>query len=264
MKTIRLDGVVGWEITAADVARELEGQKEVKMVINSGGGDILEGFAIYNAMKDSEVHIDVHVDFAASMASVFALAGDSVTMKGSSSIMMIHRPWGVTGGNSEDLRAHADTLDKLEVMLVDIYAEKSGMERAEIEVLLADETYMDAKEALEFGFIDQIESGKSDFAAVAMAGMKAQKRVDFDCGKLVAKIDVMKGSKKPVRDTFSACSSLADVEAVMRQEFNLSRAEATAIVAAVRKTDHGDRDQKVKQQDLLNFLNNFKLGDHHE
>lgn len=256
MKTIRLDGVVGWEILASDIAQQLEGQTEVKLIINSGGGDIIEGFSIYNLLADFAGKITVSVDFAASMASVIAMAGDEIRMKDSSSIMMIHRPWGMSGGNSEDLRKHADNLDKMEGMLLDIYQTKTGLDRENLGQLLADETYLDAKEAKEFGFIDVIEEGKQDFAMVAMAGMKAQKTVDFDCSKLVAKIERMKGDKRPTRDLFTGCETLAKVESVMRQELKLSQSEATAIVAAVKKIDHGDRDQK----EALNTVKNFKFS----
>lgn len=253
MKTFRLDGVVGWEIVAADVARMLEGQSEVKFIINSGGGDIIEGFAIYNAMKAFAGTIHMQIDFAASMASVIAMAGDKITMQSSSSIMMIHRPWGMSGGNSEELRKHADNLDKMEEMLLDLYVEKSGMDRTELSQLLADETYMDAKEALGYGLIDEVESGKQDFAMVAMSGMKASQKVDFDSSKLVAKIESMKASKKPVREMFAGCETLASIESVARQELKLSQSEATAIVAAVRKIDHGDRDQK----EAINAIKTF-------
>ena len=256
MKTIRLDGVVGWDIMANNLAEQMAGEDEVKLIVNSGGGDILEGFAIYNALNDFSGKITAQIDFAASMASVFVMAADVVTMKESSSIMMIHRPWGMSGGNSEELRKHADTLDKMEVMLLDIYVAKSGMDRDELSRLLADETYLDAKEALALGLIDEIESGKQDFAMVAMSGMKAQSKVDFDCSKLVAKIESMKGAKAPVRNLFAACDTLSSVEAVMRQELKISRSEATAIVAAVRKCDHGDRDQ----ENAVNTLKSLKFS----
>ena len=255
MKLYRMDGVVGYDILAADVAAYLDGKTEANILINSGGGDILEGFSIYNLLNDFDGTVTIQVDFAASMGSVIAMAGDKITMKDASSIMMIHRPWGMSGGNSEELRKHADTLDKMEGMLLDIYANRSGMDRDKLSQLLADETYMDAKEALSYGLIDAIDTGKQDFAMVAMSGMKAQSKVDFDCSKLVAKIESMKADKKPVRDMFNGCETLAKVESVMRQELKLSQSEATAIVAAVRKIDHGDRDQEkvVNTLKSLNF-----------
>lgn len=256
MATMRLDGVVGWDILASDVANFLNGKDEVTLIINSGGGDIIEGFSIYNALAAHSGNVNIQIDFAASMASVIAMAGNNVTMKDSSSIMMIHRPWGVAGGNSEDFRKQADNLDKMEDMLLDIYIGKSDMNREELSEMLASETYLDAKEAKSFGLIDSIESGKQDFAMVAMAGMKASSRVDFDSGKLVAKIESMKSNKKPVRDLFAGCETLANIETVMRQELKLSQNEATAIVAAVKKLDHGDRDQK----ETLNVIDNFNFS----
>jgi len=156
MKTIRLDGVVGREILADDVSSQIEGQSEVKLILNSGGGDVLEGFSIFNVLKDFDGKIHIQVDFAASMASLIAMAGDTITMKDNSSIMMIHRPWGVAGGNSEDFRKQADTLDKMETMLLNIYAERSGMNAVKLSGLLEDETYMNAQEAKDFGFFDSI------------------------------------------------------------------------------------------------------------
>ncbi len=256
MKTIRLDGVVGWEITADYLSYQMEGETDIKLVINSGGGDVLEGFSIYNLIKDFAGSITAQVDFAASMASVIAMAADKIIMKDASSIMMIHRPWGVSGGNSEDLRRQADTLDKMEGMLSDIYINRSGIDSGLLSELLEAETYMDAKEALSYGFIDEIESGAQDFAMVAMSGMKAKSKVDFDTSKLVAKIESMKSAKAPVRNLFSACDTLSGVEAVMRQELKISRSEATAIVAAVRKCDHGDLDQK----EVLETIQSFKFS----
>ncbi len=256
MKKFRLDGVVGEDITVSAVSAYLNSVDEAYFVIHSGGGSIPEGFAIYNAIKDYSGFVTIEVDFAASMASVIAMAGDKVTMKDSSSIMMIHRPWGSASGNSEDLRRNADTLDKMEVMLIDLYVGKSKGNRDIITQMVTNETYFDAEEAFNLGLIDEIETGKQNFEMVAMSGMKASKSVDFDTGKLVAKIESMKASKKPVRDTFKGCETLAKVESVMRQEFKLSQSEATAIVAAVRKIDRGDHDQKS----IVNELTNFKFS----
>jgi len=244
LKKFRLDGVIGIDILASDVAKKIDGESALDITVKSGGGDILEGFAIFNMLDEFEGNIDMHIDYAASMMSVIVMAGDKVTMKDSSSILMIHRPWGGKQGNSEDLRSHADTLDKMEVMLTDLYSNKTGMSKDKISALLSDETYMDAREALDLGFIDEVKSGSRDMAMAAMAGMQSVDSVDFDAAKLVAKIESMKGSKSPVRDLFNGCETLAKVESVMRQELKLSQSEATAIVAAVKKLDHGDRDQK--------------------
>lgn len=256
MKTIRLDGVVGWDITASGLAAEIDGDEDVKLILNSGGGDITEGFAIYNMLNDHAGRVEVHIDFAASMMSVIAMAGDSISMKANSSIMMIHRPWGGIAGNSEHLRSHADTLDKMESMLLSIYSEKSTLSSDEISKMLSDETYLNAKEALDIGLIDSIVGGKSDLAAIAVSGIMAKDKVEFDSMKFAAKLNSVKSEKPSTKDAFLESSTLADVERVMRNEFNVSRSEATAIVAAVKKVAHGDREEK---EEVLNVFKNYKF-----
>ena len=109
---IRLDGVVGWDILAADIADKLEGANDVHLILNSSGGSILEGLSIYEMLEAHEGRVTVQVDFAASMASVIAMAGDEIIMNEKTSLMMIHRPWSGTVGDADEMRKTADTLDK--------------------------------------------------------------------------------------------------------------------------------------------------------
>lgn len=256
MKTIRLEGVVGFDILASDIADQLRGESEVKLIVNSGGGDVTEGFSIYNLLNDFQGHLTAQVDFAASMASVFIMAANVITMRENSSIMMIHRPWGVNGGNAEDLRRTADTLDKMETMLMGIYMGRSGIEEAELSAMLAAETWLSAEEAKEIGFIDQIEGGAVDMAMVAMCAMRAQSSVNFDQSKFLAKIDIIQANAKPVsKQLFNSANSLADIEGVVRKEFGLSRSHTTAIVAAVKRVVHGERER----EEVVNMFNSFNL-----
>ncbi len=259
MKTIRLDGVVGLDILAEDVARQMEGQDSVKLILNSGGGDIIEGFSIYNAINDFAGETVAQIDFAGSMMSVIAMAADRRTMKDNSSLMMTHRPWGGIAGNSEDLRAHADNLDKLEAMLVNIYSGVSGMSREDTEDYLSEERYLNAEEAINYGLIDEVETGKSDLSLVAMAGMKAHEKVGFDMSKFCAKMEAMAKNKPPVKELFSQATTLAEVESVARKNLKLSRAETTAIVAAVKNVVHCDNVPSEKL-DLTEMFNNFEIG----
>lgn len=127
----------------------------VTVRINSSGGDVMEGLAIYNALR--EVKPVVYVDgFAASMASAVAMAGAKVFMA-ENALMMIHKPWtNSTGGNANDLREHADLLDKVEQQLVKAYAGKTGLPENQIAEMLSKETWLDAAEALQLGFADEI------------------------------------------------------------------------------------------------------------
>ena len=267
MKTIRLDGIVGLDILASDVSKALVGESKVKLVLNSGGGDILEGFSIYNVIKGFKGYTEAHVDFAGSMMSVIAMAANKRVMKENSSILMTHRPWGGAVGNSEELRSTADTLDKLESMLVNIYSGVSGMSADESKEYLSVEQYLTAQEAFEIGLIDEIDTGKADLALVAMAGMRAKEHVNFDLTKFCAKMESMTANKTAViKNAFDNCESLREVERVIRDEYKLSQSAATAIVGAVKKQCHGERDLPASEKNELdassvrNLFNQFEIG----
>jgi phage major head subunit gpT-like protein len=117
---------------------------------------VFGGMAIYNTLKAHPARLDVYIDgLAASMASVIAMAGDTVYIP-ANAMMMIHKPWGVQGGDAEEMRRYAELLDKVETTLVQAYAAKTGKSPEEIHALLAAETWMDGGEAVAAGFADQL------------------------------------------------------------------------------------------------------------
>jgi ATP-dependent Clp protease protease subunit len=128
--------------------------------INSGGGSVFAGMAIYTSLKRFGAKIVVKIDgLAASMASVIAMAGDEVHMP-KSAMFMVHNPWTYARGDSNDLRDVADVMDKLREVMLAAYIEKSGMDKQELIALLDAETWLTAEEALEHGFISEIEDFK--------------------------------------------------------------------------------------------------------
>jgi len=140
--------------------------KQVDLHINSPGGSVFEGNAIYNALKTSDKTITAYIDgIAASIASVIALASDEVVMA-ENAMFMIHNPSGITIGEAEDMRKSADVLDKIRDTMVGIYAKKSDKSEKEIIGLLDDETWFNATEAKENGFIDVVAE-EMDIAACA-------------------------------------------------------------------------------------------------
>lgn len=140
--------------------------KTINVRINSDGGEIFAGNAIYNMLKRHPANINVYIDgLAASMASVIAMAGDKIIMP-QNAIIMIHKPIGGIRGNSNDLRQYADTLDKAEKTLISSYVEKTGNSEEKITELLHAETWMTAQEALDLGFIDEIEDKVSIAASL--------------------------------------------------------------------------------------------------
>jgi ATP-dependent Clp protease protease subunit len=130
---------------------------ELTVRINSPGGSVFEGVAIYNALKRHDAAITVWVDgIAASIASMIAMAGDEVVMP-ENSMLMLHDPSGLVMGTSTDMRAMADALDRMKAGMVAAYRDKSGRDETEIDALMAAETWLSAHEALELGLADGVE-----------------------------------------------------------------------------------------------------------
>jgi ATP-dependent Clp protease, protease subunit len=133
------------------------GKNDVKVQINSPGGDVFEGIAIYNMLRNHPAKVTVEVmGWAASIASVIAMAGDEIRM-GLGSFMMVHNAWGVVVGNRHDMREAADLFDGFDGALVDIYEARTGLKRAEIEKLMDAESFMGPTEAVEKGFADVLD-----------------------------------------------------------------------------------------------------------
>ena len=156
----------------ADLGK-LSGQ-HIHLRINSPGGSVVEGTAIYNALRRHEGGLTVHIDaMAASMASVIAMAGSPVYMA-DNALLMIHNPWTVSMGESKDLRKEADLLDKLKVNLRNAYVRKTGINAEEIGAMMDAETWLDAVEAVALGFADAIEEGVAAAATATPEMLRAR------------------------------------------------------------------------------------------
>jgi len=132
----------------------------INVRINSPGGDVFDGLAIYNSLLHHKANITVEIDGAAfSIASVIAMAGDTVSMA-ENAMMMIHDPWTGLYGNAEDLRKEADVLDKVKGTLITSYKRQTSLGEKEISDLMSAETWMNAQEALDNGFVTSITEAK--------------------------------------------------------------------------------------------------------
>jgi len=161
-KKIYMYGPIGsswWDETAtsaADFVKQLDeiGGEDIDIFVNSSGGDVFDGYAIYSAIARYEGKVTVHVDgLAASAASYCILSADEVLMS-PSALMMIHKAWVFANGNADDLRNTAETLDKLDADIVGIYAKKTCKQRDEILEMMEAETWLTADEAVDMGFAD--------------------------------------------------------------------------------------------------------------
>jgi ATP-dependent Clp protease, protease subunit len=130
----------------------------IHLRVNSPGGDVFDGVAMYNALRQHPAHVVTHIDgLAASISSVIALAGDEVRMA-PNAFFMIHNPWGVTIGDADDHRKQADTLDKIaRGSIINTYQAKTGMDVETIETWMDDETWFSAEQAAEVGFVDAVD-----------------------------------------------------------------------------------------------------------
>ncbi len=154
----------------------------INVRINSYGGSVADGLAIYNALKRHGATKAVTVDgVAMSSASLIAMAGDTVHMP-ATSILMIHAPWGGIAGNAKELRQYADVLDTFAEGMADAYVVKSGKSRADILALLQDgaDHYYTGAEAMAEGFADAVDEdtaddGAADEQARAFAAVVAQR-----------------------------------------------------------------------------------------
>lgn len=156
--------ISSWDGSAKSLTGALEGLGEVSRInvyINSYGGEVAEGLAIYNALKRHKAKVVTYCDgFACSIASVIFMAGDERIMY-DSSLLMIHNAWSWGEGNAEQLRKQADDLEKITQASVAAYAAHSTLNEDEIKKLMDAETWLLPDEALEYGFATSIEKTES-------------------------------------------------------------------------------------------------------
>lgn len=158
----------GWKWDDSDVMPddvknlldEIKDVKDLNIYINSGGGSVFAGLAIYNMLKRSKANKTVYVDgVAASIASVIALAGDRVVVP-SNAFLMIHKPWSWSIGNSSDFRKMADDLDRIETGIMNVYKDnlKEGVDISTIQELVDAETWLNGEEAEKYFNIEVVEA----------------------------------------------------------------------------------------------------------
>ena len=167
------------ETSSLDVVNELMGLPEtvtqLNVFINSYGGEVAAGLAIYNALRRHKAHVTTYCDgFACSAASVVFMAGNERVM-GEASLLMIHNAWSWGVGNADELRKQADDLEKISDTAANAYRAGIKLSDEELETLLKAESWISPSEALEWGFATAIFAEQIP----AAANMSARKMV-FD------------------------------------------------------------------------------------
>lgn len=196
------------DVTAVDFKNELNQLgdiSEIDVHINSAGGNVFEGHAIYNMLKMHKAKVNIYVDaLAASIASVIAMSGDTIFMH-KNSFMMIHNSWIMTLGNSKDLRQTADLLDKTDQSSNNAYLDKAtNLSEEELKQLLEAETWLTADEALEKGLADEILGASEIAASISKDSYQMFKHVPENIEKDVDKItNVSDVQDNKIKETMS-------------------------------------------------------------
>lgn len=165
-------------ITAKKVAAQLRaiGDRPVEVQINSPGGDMFEGIAIYNVLREHPQDITVKVmGMAASAASIIAMAGNTVEI-GAASFIMIHNCWVLAIGNRHDMAGTATFLAPFDQAMADLYAQRTGSDVADVQKWMDAETFMSGSMAIERGFADAMLS--ADQVAVDEEAKAADRHVN--------------------------------------------------------------------------------------
>ena len=235
-------------VTASDFARELEYLEDtstLNLCINSPGGSVTEAHAIYNMLKryaeTNNVKIKTHIDgVAASAASYIAMAGDEISM-GLGASLMIHNVNGGAWGESKDLRKTADLMDKMKENIIDIYMTQSNLSRDEISKLMDKETWMTAEEALEYGFIDKVETYEkvSDEDVDNLFTMEITNSIKT----LPPRIKELRNRHKP------------------KVEINKTEKEEDIVDLKTIKNDYPELYQKIREEATLDERNRIKALD---
>lgn len=172
---------------------------EITLNIASNGGDVFAASEIYTMLKDSQKNIVVNVQgLAASAASVIAMAGNTVRMSPTSQ-MMIHKASVATYGNADDLDHESDVLNSIDESIAMAYELKTGMKQTDILQLMATETWMNAKAAVDKGFADEIMFNESEDEPTFENAMHAlpSKAAINKFKNLIAKEKLNKQSSQP-------------------------------------------------------------------
>lgn len=244
------DDGMGWlfdEVTPKQFKADLDALgdiAELRVFINSGGGDVFAGQAIYSMLSRHTAKVTVFIDgLAASIASIVAMAGDTVIMP-RNAMMMIHNPWTIGIGDAREFRKLAETLDAIRESMFAAYESKTNLTRSELIPLLNAETWLTAKDAVEKGFADEIEESKKIAASLVRPGVWAINGQEFDLSHYHnTPDDLVQGDDAILKPT------KREIERSLR-DVGYSQAEAKTILAGKQHAGELIRDVEAPQLEV--------------
>jgi ATP-dependent protease ClpP protease subunit len=238
--TVHLFDEIGyWGTSAGDFINELKAitAPTIELRVNSPGGEIFEGYAIYNALAGHPAEITAYVDgLAASAASFIVQSADRIIMQETSQ-MMIHDGIGFVFGNASDFREQADLLDKLSGQIADIYAARTGIPAADWRTAMLAETWYTAAEAVDAGLADEVapmkrrSSASSNVAAHDVLSQLWDLSVFRYAGREAAPAPTTTGA---TRTTPAPVDTLGPLETLLQNHSLSSTVDGNDVLAALR------------------------------
>lgn len=245
------DEIGGWGVSSKEFIAALnEMDGDLTISVNSPGGDVLEGLAIYNAIKSYSGNVTIEVNtLAASMASVIALAGDKIKIA-DNGFFMIHNPWTVAGGDADYLEKTASDMRKMQGVLENIYFENTNLTLDQVKEMMAAETWIAADEAIEMGLADEVfkaEKPKAEakhfrgqiaariFNGVRAPTSKPANRTNNRGDKTMSDNDKLLDMQAKLTDAEASTKSLNKEIADLKAQLKATETERSKAIENVRK-----------------------------
>jgi ATP-dependent Clp protease protease subunit len=211
------DEIGYWGTTAKDFRDRLSGASDVVLRINSPGGDVMDGVAIYNQLIAHKGKVRVEVlGMAASSASIIAMAGDEIAMA-KNAFMMIHNSWTIAMVDRHSAADIGTFLGKIDAAMARTYADRTKKGVRSVAQMMDDETWMTAKEAVDQGFATEI-----------MASVEAKAAFDLSCFRNAP------AALKRADEELEARETEEDIEKLLMRDAGRSRSQARALIRDIR------------------------------
>jgi len=245
------DEIGTYGVTAQDFISDIKDLKDtpINLRINSIGGDVFDGMAMYNVIKKRGAKTTVYIEgIAASIATIIALGADEVVMA-ENSLFMIHNAWGGAMGEAKDMRKTAATLEKISDELTDIYMKKTGLSYEVLAEMMDEETWLNAQEAFDYGFVDTI----SDSIKVA-AKYDVSKFKNITQEEIQNKLSININNKKMTNELKEWFSSKVDeIVTSVRGSVKVSEDVAEQTTITVNLGDNEEIMNKISEFETTNI-----------
>jgi len=245
------DEIGMWGVNAKDFRSQIKDSGDIVLKINSPGGDVFDGIAMYNDLQAHKGNVRVEINgIAASIASIIAMAGNQIAI-GANAMMMIHNSWTIAMGNADDFEEQAVVLGKIDGALALTYAAQKGTPGIRtIKQMMADETWFSGKEAVENGFATEILTPAD----------KSTAQAKFDLSPF---LNVPK-SLLVTDEDFEDGETEDDIVKVLMRDAGYTRARAKAFIKSARVGNTSKNETmlgagEVKLDGLLSAFTDWKV-----